>query len=320
MTARSPLLMSIVVPARNEELLLDACLASLRQQSYDGDYEIIVVDNGSTDRTPEIARAHGVRLVRCERAGVLFARRAGAMAAQGEVIAQADADTVYPRDWLARVALELTAHTEVVAVAGGFVYTDPPYWARIEYAVRAVANRLTSRLLGEVLCVYGANFAFRRSALELAGGYRSHPISGDQWGLAHRLRALGRIRYVHGLVVSTSARRVRKQALLVLAEALRNCSQALAHFAAYVIRSLHPLSSLFAARRRLATAVPVAVVIALAVYGYAIPTSQVFGRVYSREKTNERLIALTFDDGPNEPYTSQILDILASTMCRRLSS
>lgn len=58
----------------------------------------------------------------------------------------------------------------------------------------------------------------------------------------------------------------------------------------------------------------VVILIAIAAIGYAMPSSQIFGRVYSKGKTDQRkLIALSFDDGPNEPYTSQVLDILDSS-------
>ena len=52
--------------------------------------------------------------------------------------------------------------------------------------------------------------------------------------------------------------------------------------------------------------------LALVAYGYFIPTSPVFGKVYYEVATREKIVALTFDDGPNEPYTSRVLDILAS--------
>jgi peptidoglycan/xylan/chitin deacetylase (PgdA/CDA1 family) len=54
------------------------------------------------------------------------------------------------------------------------------------------------------------------------------------------------------------------------------------------------------------------VLIAVPVIGYAMPSSQIFGRVYYRGKTDKKVVALSFDDGPNEPYTSQVLDILDS--------
>ena len=55
---------------------------------------------------------------------------------------------------------------------------------------------------------------------------------------------------------------------------------------------------------------PLLIVIAVLVYGYCIPSSQVFGKVYFKGNTSKKVVALTFDDGPNDPYTSQILNIL----------
>ncbi|HYR68617.1 MAG TPA: glycosyltransferase, partial [Candidatus Dormibacteraeota bacterium] len=54
---------SVVIPAFNEEVLLAACIDSLLQQDYEGDVEVIVVDNASTDATAAVARSRGVRVV-----------------------------------------------------------------------------------------------------------------------------------------------------------------------------------------------------------------------------------------------------------------
>jgi len=96
---------SVIIPAFNEEKLLPRCLESLRNQDYEDEYEIIVADNGSTDDTAGIAREFGAKVVSCpNRRGVFHARQAGADAACGDIIAQADADTIYPRGWLRRIA------------------------------------------------------------------------------------------------------------------------------------------------------------------------------------------------------------------------
>ncbi|MDO8473367.1 MAG: polysaccharide deacetylase family protein, partial [Dehalococcoidia bacterium] len=63
---------------------------------------------------------------------------------------------------------------------------------------------------------------------------------------------------------------------------------------------------------RLALVVPIIVALIVVAQGYFVPGSTVFGKVYSKAKTNDKVIALTFDDGPNDPYTSRILDILDS--------
>jgi peptidoglycan/xylan/chitin deacetylase (PgdA/CDA1 family) len=73
------------------------------------------------------------------------------------------------------------------------------------------------------------------------------------------------------------------------------------------------LSALVPKPRQKRSWIPVSVLViclAIAAYGYFIPSSQIFGKVYYKGNSNQKLVALTFDDGPNDPYTSQILDTL----------
>ncbi len=95
------MLFSIIIPAYNEEQSLPACLASLKEQTLSNDqYEIIVIDNGSTDKTTEIAEGFAVKLIVNEEKNVSGLRNLGAENAQGDVLAFIDADcTAYP-DWL----------------------------------------------------------------------------------------------------------------------------------------------------------------------------------------------------------------------------
>jgi glycosyltransferase involved in cell wall biosynthesis len=81
------MLISVVIPALNEEKYIGRCLASLRAQTHPRElYEIIVVDNASTDRTSEIARGLGAQVVHEPRRGVGWARHRGAREARGEII------------------------------------------------------------------------------------------------------------------------------------------------------------------------------------------------------------------------------------------
>jgi len=84
---------SVVVPAYNEAAYLGRALDSLQHQDYGGTYEIIVVDNNSTDSTADIAARHGVRVVREPQQGVCAARQRGADCARGEIIISTDADS-----------------------------------------------------------------------------------------------------------------------------------------------------------------------------------------------------------------------------------
>ncbi|MEW6142227.1 MAG: glycosyltransferase [Chloroflexota bacterium] len=310
-TTTHPAMISIVLPAYNEERFIARCLDSLTNQKYNGAYEIIVVDNDSIDATAAIAGRYDVRLLHCHQRGVVPARQAGAYAAKGDVIVQVDADTVYPNDWLSRIARDFQDHSRAAAIAGRYVYTDPPRWAFLEYALRILSNFISVLFTHKLIFVSGANFAFRRDAFLRIGGYKADTLSPDQLGIANRLYQLGGIVYDNRLIVSTSSRRVQKPFAVVLGEGLCNSSRAIKHFSMHLgTRLSQPLVKRPAWLKPVATSVPLVLVIGFASYGYFVPGSQVFGQVYYQDKSQRYTIALTFDDGPNEPYTSQVLDIL----------
>ncbi len=306
-------MISVIIPALNEEKFLSDCLESLINQDYEGEYEIIVVDNGSTDNTANIARNFGAKVIPCsERKCVSYVRQVGADAACGDIIAQADADTVYPRDWLAKIANHFYSHPDTVAVAGRFVYRDPPSWAKFEYFLRDCANRLAAALFGRPFLVSGATFAFRRRAFLNVDGYEVTSYSSDQYGISSRLSKTGKVSYDRNLCILTSSRSVRKPLILCIMEALVHISHWGTYMCKCYVNSFERFANKTTLRRVAVRLSPVAMVIILITYGYVIPTSPVFGKVYYKATEHDKVVALTFDDGPNEPYTSEILDILDS--------
>jgi glycosyltransferase involved in cell wall biosynthesis len=125
-------MITVIIPALNEEAYLPGCLKSLRNQDYTGQYEIIVADNGSTDNTSAIARSFGARVVSCpEVKSVFYARQIGADSATGDIIAQADADTLYPKDWVSRISMQFEMHPGAVGLTGRYIYTKSPWWAPV---------------------------------------------------------------------------------------------------------------------------------------------------------------------------------------------
>ncbi|WP_324650577.1 glycosyltransferase family A protein [Georgenia sp. H159] len=98
--------MSVVIPARDDAPALDRCLRALARQTL-APLEVVVVDNGSTDETADVARRHGARVVTEPRVGIPMAAAAGYDAARGEVIARLDADSVPTARWVERVATVL---------------------------------------------------------------------------------------------------------------------------------------------------------------------------------------------------------------------
>ena len=306
-------MVSIVIPALNEDKYIAGCLKSLTAQDYPGDYEIVIVDNGSSDNTVVIARSLGARVVSCpERCGVFHARQVGAEAAHGEIIVQADADTLYPPGWLSRIIRQLAVHPEAVAVAGRFLYTRSPWWSVFEHTVRHGVNVITTPLLKRPLIVSGATFAFRRQAFMKAGGYKGLTYSADQYGISRRLGRLGKVIYDKDLIVYTSPRRVaQKPVPLLLCHVVRNITRLNVHLAATLWQNISVSSQKTRFRRVAFRLSPLAIVPLIVIaYGYFVPAAPVFGEVYHEIETEQKVIALTFNDGPNEPYTSEILDIL----------
>jgi peptidoglycan-N-acetylglucosamine deacetylase len=306
-------MISIVIPAFNEEKYIQDCLESLAAQEFKGEYEVVVVNNSCTDGTEKIAIDHGARVISCPTKGVVYARQAGADFARGDIIVQADADTVYPRDWLSKIQNHFDADSRLAAVAGFFYYKEPPRWAWLEYFIRKFANSVFGvPFLRHPFMVSGANFAFRKSAFRKINGYHHDSLYPDQWGICHSLSSAGKIKYDISVKAFTSHRRVQKPFIEVAGDTVKNIRGLCRYFFKHVFGSL---TSVF--RRKLLPREKLVLVLLLAAavigyfgFGYAHPASQAFGQVYSQGETQDRVIALTFDDGPNEPYTSQILDIL----------
>jgi glycosyltransferase involved in cell wall biosynthesis len=111
--------LSVIVPARNAAATLGDCLAALRDQSADSSgYEVIVVDDGSTDDTAAVASRSGARLIQQSHGGPASARNAGSRAAVGDILLFTDADCVPTRDWVREMAAPLVADPLVAAAKG----------------------------------------------------------------------------------------------------------------------------------------------------------------------------------------------------------
>jgi glycosyltransferase involved in cell wall biosynthesis len=156
-------------------------------------FEIIVVDNASTDKTAEVAaRYPGVRVVHEPQKGLPSARECGRLAATGEFLAYIDADTRMPPGWLDTVVTFFAAHPEAVALSGPASYWDATRWQKfLLFLTWWVSAPLMYRLVGYM--IYGAHFVARRDALERAGGFnRTITFYGEDTDIARRLSKYGK--------------------------------------------------------------------------------------------------------------------------------
>ncbi len=209
---------SVVVPARNEERFIVGCLQALKRQVLPP-YEIIVVDNGSTDQTAALAMDMGVKLVKCPTPGVAVARQAGLEAATGDWVATTDADSRPIAGWLEA----LRPHMESsVALYGPLRMFGLQAWqeelTELGYGVFLKMMMLLGRPN-----LAAANMAFHRQTALKLGGYPMVEAREDVI-LGLRLKAQGRVHYVRDALVLTSARRVKGGWINFLLQQARNLS------------------------------------------------------------------------------------------------
>jgi glycosyltransferase involved in cell wall biosynthesis len=199
---------SVVIPARDDAEHLGRCLRALAVQTIPP-WEVLVVDNASTDDTRAVAVAHGARVVAEPRVGIPAAAATGYDAAHGEVIARLDADSVPPPDWVARVGAAMSSAPLADAVTGtGVFYDAPPGLGRPLAAAYLGAYYLLGMAGAGHHVLWGSNMALRREVWQGARDrvHRHEAEVHDDMDLALVLGPGARIRLVPGLTVGVSAR------------------------------------------------------------------------------------------------------------------
>jgi GT2 family glycosyltransferase len=181
---------SVVVCTYNGSRTIRDCLEGLRRLQYPN-FEVIVVDDGSTDATAEIVEKHGFRLIRTENRGLSSARNTGLEAATGEIVAYLDDDAYPDPHWLTYLAATFM-HTTHAALGGPNIPPagDGPIADCIANAPGGPVHVLLSDQEAEH--VPGCNMAFRKAALQAIGGFDPQfRIAGDDVDVCWRLRERG---------------------------------------------------------------------------------------------------------------------------------
>ena len=188
---------SIVVPAHNEEKFLGATLARIdaATRTLGIPFEVIVVDDGSTDRTAEIARAHGCHVVPGGVHQIAAARNIGARAARGNLLVFVDADTIVPA---ATLQAAVAAMREGAVGGGAGAIYDPatPAWAQ-----RAL--RVTVWFMRTVGWAAGCFLFARRDAFARAGGFDERYFASEEIHLSRALKRFGRFVILREMVVTS---------------------------------------------------------------------------------------------------------------------
>src|SRR5215831_18466821 len=195
-------MLSFIIPAHNEEFELARTLGAIRSAVSDVNqpYEIIVVDDASTDTTPEIASRAGANVITINRRQIAAARNSGAGAARGEYLFFVDADTRINR---AHVSGGIAALEDGYAGGGARVAMDGfvPIWGRT--LLRGFASVYFGLNLGA-----GAFLFTTRRNFDVIGGFDEQYFAGEEVYFSLALKKLGGFKVLREPVV-TSARKLR---------------------------------------------------------------------------------------------------------------
>ncbi len=215
MSAPTPVI-SVVVCSRNGADRIGPCLEAVTRQTVDVPFEIIVVDDGSTDNTRAVAESHRARVVRHERSrGVAAARNSGVAAARGEIVAFTDDDCVPHEHWLARL-LEAYDDDRVVCAGGGIevagreglvlrylqnknplapleldlLASDRPIYRLGRYVRRTFVppRPAAGTRPRAVSSLATANVSFRRAVLDAVGGFDESLLASEDEDICRRVR------------------------------------------------------------------------------------------------------------------------------------
>lgn len=211
-------IISVVVPAYNEEKYLPVCLEALTRQDFKLPYEIIVIDNNSTDKTAQIAEKFGSRVILEKNKGVIFAKQKGLLSSIADIVAVIDADMRPPLNWLS-VIYENLQDKNVVCVSGPVEPFDGPTWHILLLRTTFSIVLLWDKIFGQPFYVMGSNVAFKKKALLAFGGYDINKTMGeDEFGILKKLKKSGHVIFSEKMINYASSRRINKGLLYFLYE------------------------------------------------------------------------------------------------------
>lgn len=215
-TSSSPLV-SVVIPAWNEGANIIKCIDSLSRSQTSYPFEIIVVDNNSTDNTAEIIKSLNVRYVFMGVQGSGAAREAGQQAASGTYVLMGDADTFYPPTWI-QIMTEALQQPSVICVYGrhSFFSHEKARWQFVLYEFLRDVMQEVRHLKRPHLNVLGMSMGYLRNA-GLQIGFDMRNVRGEDGRMAFALAKSGKISCVRSRKarVWTHSRTLDKEGSLI---------------------------------------------------------------------------------------------------------
>lgn len=210
MTENKGILFSIVIPAYNEEKNIKVCLDYVKKATAGLVCEIIVVDNNSVDKTSQVAKDCGVKVILETMQGVGAARRSGTAVATGQYVLHIDADTHLPANYLLEVKQRFEKDPDLACIGGQMYFYDAPLWKNflrifVHQFLWFFALVMSKKTQGPM----GNNMTFKNSAYKQTTGFDEKLRFGEDMDLAKKLSHFGKVRLDMSLKCPVSSRRFK---------------------------------------------------------------------------------------------------------------
>lgn len=196
---------SVIIPTLNEEKYLESTLFHIAQQRP---HEIIIADSHSTDRTVQIAKRHGCRIVACRRGSASIGRNAGGKAAKGDILLFIDADTIVFPNILHVIRKDFRSKKTAGWTCNIFAFS--PRWK--EHMLYNASNNLVEFLTRYAKKPHapGIVTAVRKNVFDRLGGFDENLRVMEDHDFAMRAGKHGRFVFSKETCVYTSTRRMKK--------------------------------------------------------------------------------------------------------------
>lgn len=198
-------MLSVVIPTFNEDKFLPNLLTDLCKQTYE-DFEIIVADSYSEDRTKDIARNFDCKVVDCERMGPARGRNRGAKKAQGEYFLFLDADVRIENEHFLENLMKKIEGNRIELAMVNFVFKDGD---KLDYLL----SRFIIKMIEKGLFLWSPGFCTlaSRNIHERVGGYREDLVLAEDRDYARRASKFAELKLIDDLLVHTSTRRLKRE-------------------------------------------------------------------------------------------------------------
>lgn len=196
----------MIIPTLNEEHYVDRCLNSLKKQEGNCNFEIIIVDGGSSDYTIQIAKRYAKKIVISKKQRPSIQRNLGAKRAKGKILAFIDADTVASKLWLKNIAKTFQDES-VVAVIGPLLPLEKIrrfYLYKFTNVLQKILIKVNYPLF------WGASCAFRADAFWKVRGFDKTLLTSEDHDLSLKIKRVGKVVFNDDILAFTSHRRFLK--------------------------------------------------------------------------------------------------------------